>query len=150
MKSNTCQTSFCSSALSLFSGRHFIFLAYFRWASCCQKEWMESLADLRLLVIKCLSKYKTWYTHSYLRIFFQSVNFNKYVCFVLGVTILELLISMYFINIMITIIQMIGPLLIAYVLFSNPLQITIGLFVYVLIMLLLGSIGFFFGKFFIV
>lgn len=66
---------------------------------------------------------------------------------VLGVTILELFISMFIINTVTLVVQMVIPLLIAYVLFMNPIQITHGLFVYVFIMLLLGWLGFFFGKY---
>ncbi|XP_025415790.1 ABC transporter G family member 23-like isoform X1 [Sipha flava] len=62
-----------------------------------------------------------------------------------GVKILELLISLFCINTIILIAQMIMTCFISYVLFFNPLQITSGLFVYVFILILLGCMGFFFG-----
>ncbi|XP_050422032.1 ABC transporter G family member 23-like [Adelges cooleyi] len=62
-----------------------------------------------------------------------------------GVTALELLSSMFFINTVIIFIQMTLSMLIVYVLFSNPVQITTGFYAYILLVILLGCIGFFFG-----
>ncbi|XP_022175207.1 ABC transporter G family member 23-like [Myzus persicae] len=62
-----------------------------------------------------------------------------------GVKILELLISMFCITTVLLLLQTSFSYFISHVLFSNPIQITNGLFVYVLLLLLLGWIGFLYG-----
>ncbi|XP_060841940.1 ABC transporter G family member 23-like isoform X1 [Rhopalosiphum padi] len=64
-----------------------------------------------------------------------------------GVKILELLISMFFITTLLLLLQVSASCFISYAIFSNPIQITNGLFIYVLLLLLLGWIGFLFGLF---
>lgn len=53
---------------------------------------------------------------------------------------------MFFINMITTFIQMVTTNLIVFVIFSNTIQISTGLFVYMVIMILMGFIGFLFGK----
>lgn len=62
-----------------------------------------------------------------------------------GVTILELLISLFIIITFLFTIQMAVPIFVAYVLFPNPILITNGLFMYSIVMVLLGWIGFLWG-----
>ncbi|XP_025200634.1 ABC transporter G family member 23-like [Melanaphis sacchari] len=64
-----------------------------------------------------------------------------------GVKIMDLLISMFCIVTLLLLFQMSTSCFISYFLFLNPIQITNGLFVYVLLLLLLGWIGFLFGLF---
>lgn len=67
--------------------------------------------------------------------------------FVSGVTILELHISMFCIATVSIVVQLVFSCMIAYALFSNPIEKTNGLFMYALIMMLLGWLGFFFGTY---
>lgn len=69
---------------------------------------------------------------------------------ILGVKVLELVISMFCMSTMIFLIQIVFVCFISFELFSNPIQITNGLFIYFIIMLLLGWIGFLFGKYLLV
>ncbi|XP_060878331.1 ABC transporter G family member 23-like [Metopolophium dirhodum] len=62
-----------------------------------------------------------------------------------GVKILELIISMLCITTVLLLLQTSSSCFISYFLFLNPIQITNGMFVYVLLLLLLGWIGFLFG-----
>lgn len=63
-----------------------------------------------------------------------------------GVKISELTISLFCIDTVIIAVQIVPVCYVSYVVHANPIQITDGLFVYALLMLLLGWSGFFFGK----
>lgn len=67
--------------------------------------------------------------------------------FPLGVNILELLISMFCISTVVLLAEILVTCLISFELFYNPIQITTGLFAYVMILLLLGWIGFLLGEY---
>lgn len=73
-------------------------------------------------------------------------KFNK-ISSVLGVKVLELLISMLCINTMLVIIQSIMIMLIVFVYFSFPIIINSGIFVVIILLLLIGWIGFFAGRY---
>ncbi|CAI6347958.1 unnamed protein product [Macrosiphum euphorbiae] len=62
-----------------------------------------------------------------------------------GVKILELIISMLCITTVLLLFQMSFSCFISYILFLNPIQITNGMFVYALLLLLMGWLGFLFG-----
>ncbi|KAL5245483.1 hypothetical protein ACI65C_012893 [Semiaphis heraclei] len=62
-----------------------------------------------------------------------------------GVNILELILSIFCITTVLLLLQTSSSYFISYVLFLNPIKITNGMFVYVLLLLLLGWIGFLFG-----
>lgn len=104
---------------------------------------MESLADRCLQV----SKRKLFYTHNHIIIF---LNKNNNAIFVSGVNILELILSIFCITTVLLLLQTSSSYFISYVLFLNPIKITNGMFVYVLLLLLLGWIGFLFGKYLII
>jgi len=97
---------------------------------------MDSLADQCLQV----SEQQLFYSKNYV-----FLNINDSVIFVSGVKILELIISMLCITTVLLLLQTSSSCFISYFLFLNPIQITNGLFVYVLLLLLLGWIGFLFG-----
>jgi len=62
-----------------------------------------------------------------------------------GVKVIELVISIFVISTMLLFIQMFFACIISFVLFYHPIQMTNGLFVYTLVMFILGCIGFLFG-----
>ncbi|XP_025421296.1 ABC transporter G family member 23-like [Sipha flava] len=62
-----------------------------------------------------------------------------------GVTVIELLTSMFCLANILILIQSIVPLIITYMVFSNPIQITSGLFMCAITMIIAGWQGFFFG-----
>ncbi|XP_050542641.1 ABC transporter G family member 23-like isoform X2 [Daktulosphaira vitifoliae] len=62
-----------------------------------------------------------------------------------GVTPLELLLSLFLMNTVYVIAQLMITIPIIYLGFSNPIQITSGIYVYIIVAMLLGCIGFFFG-----
>jgi len=104
---------------------------------------MDSLADRCLQV----SKRKLFYTDNHIIIF---LNSNNSAIFVSGVKILELILSMLCITTVLLLLQTSSSYFISYVLFLNPIKITNGMFAYVLLLLLLGWIGFLFGKYLII
>ncbi|XP_060841435.1 ABC transporter G family member 23-like isoform X1 [Rhopalosiphum padi] len=62
-----------------------------------------------------------------------------------GVTILELLISMFCISNFLILAHSVTAVIIAYVIFSNPIQLTSGLFMYAALIIIMSWIGFLFG-----
>lgn len=72
-------------------------------------------------------------------------KYKQYAIFVSGVKILELIISMLCITTVLLLFQMSFSCFISYILFLNPIQITNGMFVYALLLLLMGWLGFLFG-----
>lgn len=67
--------------------------------------------------------------------------------FVLGVTIMELLVSLFCITSFLVVFQMVFPVLITFVLFQYPILITSSFFMVFIMMILLAWIGFFYGQY---
>uniref|UniRef100_A0A2S2PCJ4 ABC-2 type transporter transmembrane domain-containing protein n=1 Tax=Schizaphis graminum TaxID=13262 RepID=A0A2S2PCJ4_SCHGA len=65
--------------------------------------------------------------------------------FVSGVTILELLISMFCISNFLILAHSVTAVVIVYAFFSNPIHLTSGLFMYAMLVIIMSWIGFLFG-----
>jgi len=71
-------------------------------------------------------------------------------CLLIGITILEVVISITCIQTVIHIIQTISVMFITYFVFLNPIEITNGLFVFVFIVFLTGWLGLLYGTYFFI
>lgn len=106
-------------------------------------ERMDGILSRSMLA----GRYTLYYSVGFfLCVVLNVLSFLIYLFFVSGVTALELLISMFCIANVIIIIQSCVPLLVVYILFSNPILITNGLIAYLIMIILLGWIGFFCGR----
>jgi len=68
-------------------------------------------------------------------------------CFLIGITILEVVISIMCIQTVIHIIQTISVMFVTYFVFLNPIEITNGLFAFSFIILLTGWLGLLYGMY---
>lgn len=68
-------------------------------------------------------------------------------CLLIGITILEVVISIMCIQTVIHIIQTISVMFVTYFVFLNPIEITNGLFAFVFIILLTGWLGLLYGMY---
>lgn len=71
------------------------------------------------------------------------------ICLLIGITILEVVISITCIQTVIHIIQTISVMFVTYFVFLNPIEITNGLFAFVFIILLTGWLGLLYGMYFL-
>lgn len=69
--------------------------------------------------------------------------------FSLGITILDVIISITFIQTTIHLIQTISVMFVTYFVFQNPIEITNGLFAFTFIIFLTGWLGLLYGMYFI-
>lgn len=69
---------------------------------------------------------------------------------VLGVKVLEMVISIFIIDTVIVVSQMFVICYIAFVYFTNPIEITNGLFLYIILIVCIGWAGFLSGEYFMI
>lgn len=70
--------------------------------------------------------------------------------FFIGITILDVIISITFIQTVIHLIQTISVMFVTYFIFKNPIEITNGLFAFTFIIFLTGWLGLLYGMYFVV
>lgn len=70
--------------------------------------------------------------------------------FLIGITILDVIISITFIQTAIHLIQTISVMFVTYFIFKNPIEITNGLFAFTCIIFLTGWLGLLYGMYFVV
>lgn len=67
--------------------------------------------------------------------------------FVPGVNIIELVVSLFCISNFLCIVQHFFPVIIVYVWFENPIQVTNGLIAFAILIIIVGWTGFFYGMY---
>lgn len=102
------------------------------------------IVHLALIINFFINNNKTIFLINYviLTIFIFVIYF-----FVSGVTITELFISMFCFANVLLVVHLIFPIVNTYVFFSNPIELTNGLIVYAILLILLGWLGFLFGMY---
>lgn len=75
--------------------------------------------------------------------------FNVNDVFLIGITILDVIISITFIQTIIHLVQTISVMFVTYFIFKNPIEITNGLFAFTFIIFLTGWLGLLYGMYFV-